>query len=182
METLNPVNTKWALDAAHSELSFKVRHLMISNVKGEFRKFEATIQGSDFKTAPIYAEIDAASIFTNDEKRDAHLRAADFFDVENYKHITFRSKSLQESGEGMYTLTGVLSLKGVSKEIELAVEFGGTNTDPWGNQKAAFAVSGKINRKDWGLNWNAALETGGVLVGEEVRIEAELQFALQPEA
>ncbi len=170
--------TKWVLDPTHSELLFKVKHLMISNVKGEFRKFSAVIGGADFTTALVSVTIDAASIFTNEDNRDGHLRSGDFFDVENHKEITFVSSAFTKSGDD-YKLTGALTIKGITNNVTLDVEFGGTNKDPWGNEKAAFAVSGKINRKDWGLNWNAALETGGVLVSEEVRINAEVQFVKQ---
>lgn len=181
METLvaTQTKTKWTLDLSHSELAFKVKHLMISNVKGEFRKFTAEIDGEDFTSAQAKATIDASSVFTNDEGRDGHLKGADFFDVENHKEISFISTSFQHVKDDSYKLTGTLTMKGVSKPVTLDVEFGGINTDPWGNKKAGFSVSGKINRKDWGLNWNAALEAGGVLVSEEVRINAELQFVKQ---
>jgi polyisoprenoid-binding protein YceI len=173
------VTTKWALDPSHSEIVFKVKHMMIANVKGDFRKFTATIDGGDFRTSPIKVEIDASSIFTNDENRDGHLKGADFFDVENFKEITFESTSLKENAANEFTLIGNLTIKDVTKEISLDVEFGGTNKDPWGNEKAGFTVNGKINRKDFGLTWNAALETGGVLVSDDVKINAELQFVKQ---
>ncbi len=173
--------TKWALDAAHSELSFKVRHMMITNVKGEFRNFDASTEsvGEDFTKSSIDVTLDAASIFTNDDKRDGHLKSADFFDVENYPTLTFKGSSFKKVGEDEYKLTGTLTIKEVSKEIELDVEFGGINKDPWGNEKAGFSLQGKINRKDFGLNWNTALETGGVLVSDEVKISAEAQFVKQ---
>lgn len=167
---------KWVADLAHSELLFKVKHLMISNVKGEFRNFNAEIDGDDFRTSSIKVNIDSSSIFTNNDDRDNHLRSADFFDVENHKEITFYSIALKAKDNENYELTGILTIKGVSKEITLDVEFGGINRDPWGNDKAGFSISGKINRKDWGLNWNSTLETGGVLVSDEVRINAEIQF------
>ncbi len=185
METLatTPVMTatKWTLDPSHSELLFKVRHLMITNVKGEFRKFNATIlsEGQDFSKAKVSASIEAASIFTNSTDRDNHLKSADFFDAENYKELTFEGTSFKQLDEENYELKGMLTMKGVSKEITLDVEFGGFITDPYGQEKAGFSVSGKFNRKDWGLNWNAALETGGVMVSEEVRINGELQFTMQ---
>lgn len=172
----NQSGAKWVLDPSHSELSFKVKHLMISNVKGEFRKFTAEIDGENFTTAPIHVAIEVASIFTNDDARDGHLKSADFFDAEQHKEITFTSTSIKAVGDEKYELHGHLTMKGVTNPIYLEVEFGGIGKDPWGNEKAAFAVSGKINRKDWGVNWNAALETGGVLVSEEVRIHAEVQF------
>ncbi len=168
-------NTKWEIDPAHSELIFKVRHMMIANVKGEFRKFSATVTGDDIEKAGVKVVIDAASIYTNDDSRDKHLRSADFFDVENHPNIIFESRNMQKAGDN-FRLTGDLIIKGMAKEVVLDVEFGGANKDPWGNEKAGFSLTGKINRKDWGLNWNAALETGGVLVSDEVRIEADVQF------
>lgn len=170
--------TTWTLDPTHSELVFKVRHMMISNVKGEFRKFDATItsDGTDFSKSLVQATIDAASIFTKDETRDAHLKGEDFFDVGKYATLTFTGKSFVMINDDEYKLTGMLTIKGVSKEVTLDVEFGGINKDPWGNEKVGFSLQGKINRKDFGLNWNAALETGGVLVSDEVKISAEVQF------
>lgn len=175
META-AVKTKWSLDPAHSEITFKVKHLMISNVKGEFRKFNVEVNGDDWKTAKINAVLDASSISTNDEGRDAHLRGADFFDTENSKEIVFKSTSFEPKGGDDYELKGDLTMKGVTKPVKLDVEFGGIGKDPWGNEKAGFSLSGKLNRKDWGLTWNAALETGGMLVSDEVKISAELQF------
>jgi polyisoprenoid-binding protein YceI len=173
--------TKWTLDPTHSELVFKVRHMMITNVKGEFRKFNATIvgEGTDFAKSSIDVTIDATSIFTNDDQRDGHLKSADFFDVEKYPTLTFQGKSFKKVDDDEYKLIGILTIKDVSREVELDVEFGGINKDPWGNEKAGFSLEGKINRKDFGLNWNAALETGGVLVSDEVKISAEVQFVKQ---
>ncbi len=174
-------STKWVLDPTHSELTFKVKHLMISSVKGEFRNFNATINaaGADFSKATVSVNIQAGSIFTNNDDRDGHLKSADFFDAENHKEISFTGTSLTKLDDENYQLKGNLSIKGVTKEVSLDVEFGGVNKDPWGNEKAGFSLSGKINRKDWGLNWNAALETGGVLVSDEVKINAEVQFVKQ---
>ena len=181
METLTANNTitKWVLDPAHSELSFKVKHLMIANVKGGFRKFIAEVSGEDFTTSPITVTVDAASISTNDDNRDEHLKAADFFDTENHKEILFTSTSFTKTDDSNYKLIGQLTIKGISNAVTLDVELGGINKDPWGNEKAAFSISGKINRRDWNLNWNAALETGGVLVSDEVRIGAEIQLLKQ---
>lgn len=173
------VKTTWVLDAAHSELLFKVKHLMIANVKGEFRKFNAEILGDDFTTAPIRVTVDTGSVFTNNDDRDNHLRSADFFDAANHPEMVFESTALSSKGSGNYELTGNLSIRGISREVKLQVEFGGVNKDPWGNEKAGFSVEGVLNRKDWNLNWNAALETGGVLVSDEVRISGEIQFAKQ---
>ncbi|HEX2968183.1 MAG TPA: YceI family protein [Bacteroidales bacterium] len=171
--------TKWILDPAHSELNFRVKHLMITNVKGEFKRFQAEITGNDFESSKITAVVDTDSLSTNDEKRDAHLRSADFFDVPNHNQITFEGKKVTKTGENTYKLTGILNIRGIPKEVTLDVEFGGINKDPWGNEKAGFSFTGKINRKDWGLNWNAALETGGVLVGDDVTIGGEVQFVKQ---
>ena len=170
--------TKWVLDPAHSEIQFKVRHMMIANVKGEFRNFNATIvtEGNDFSKGNVEVIIEAGSVFTNATDRDTHLKSADFFDVDNNKELKFTGKSLKRLDDDNYLLTGLLNIKGIEKEVSFDVEFGGINKDPWGNMKAGFSLNGKINRKDWKLNWNAALETGGVLVSDEVRITADVQF------
>lgn len=174
-------NTKWIVDPTHSELEFKVRHLMISNVKGQFKEFTGVIEGEDFLNSQIHATVQTDSIFTNNNDRDAHLRSADFFDVENHKEITFKSSSLDKISEDEFKLTGNLTINGITKEVTMDVEYGGRMTDPYGNDKIAFSMNGKINRKDFGLNWNAALEAGGVMVSDEVRINADLQFAKQAE-
>ncbi|RIV68395.1 YceI family protein [Flagellimonas aequoris] len=168
--------TIWNLDPTHSELTFKVKHLMISNVKGSFTKFNAKIEGDDFETSKITATVDATSVFTNNTDRDGHLKSADFFEVETYPELKFESTSITKTDDGEYTLIGDLTIKGITKSVELDVEFGGFMKDPYGNEKAGFSFEGKINRKDFGLNWNAALETGGVLVSDEVKIAAEVQF------
>ncbi|MFB5946490.1 YceI family protein [Albibacterium profundi] len=170
--------SKWISDPTHSELLFKIKHLMITNVKGEFQKFNVSIEskGNDFSDAKVSAVIDTDSIFTNNTDRDAHLRSADFFDAEKYPKITFNSTELNKLDDDNYQLKGILDLHGIEKELILDVEFGGFAKDPYGNHKAGFSVSGKLNRKDWGLNWNAALEAGGVMVSDEVRINAEIQF------
>ncbi|MDX9924992.1 MAG: YceI family protein [Ignavibacteriaceae bacterium] len=173
--------TKWILDPAHSEMQFKVKHMMITNVKGEFRNFTAEMNsdGEDFIADSIKVNIKTSSIFTNSEDRDTHLKSADFFDVEKYKEMSFTGTSMEKIDEDNYKLKGNLTIKGISKEVELDAEFGGINKDPWGNEKAGFSLTGKINRKDWGLTWNAALETGGVLVSDEVKLSAETQFVKQ---
>ncbi|GJM35694.1 MAG: polyisoprenoid-binding protein [Saprospiraceae bacterium] len=173
---LKPVSTKWTLDPTHSELTFKVKHMMITNVRGEFKNFLVEADGEDIFKSSIQVRIDASSINTNNEQRDTHLKSADFFDVENHKKLTFKSTSFNKRGDDEYELKGLLTIKGISKEIKLEVEFGGINKDPWGNKKAGFSFTGKINRKEWGLNWNTALETGGVLVSDEVKISGEVQF------
>lgn len=172
-------NTTWAIDPTHSEIGFKVKHLMISNVKGFFTNYQASIEGEDLTKSPVNVQIESSSISTNNTDRDNHLKSADFFDTENFPTITFKSQSFTKIDDDTYKLSGILTIKDVSKEIELDVEYGGTNKDPWGNEKLALEVTGKINRKDFGLNWNAALETGGVLVGDDVRLHAEVQFVKQ---
>jgi len=180
META-AVKTKWTLDPTHSEVLFKVKHLMITNVKGEFRKFEATYngEGNGFDPSSIIAEIDTTSIFTNNEDRDNHLKSGDFFDSESFPKLTFKGRSMKKTGGEEYKITGDLTIKGITKELVLDTEFGGIATDPRGNKKAGFSLSGKLNRKDWGLTWNQALESGGVLVSDEVKISAELQFVTE---
>ena len=176
--------TTWSLDPAHSEITFKVKHLMIANVKGEFRKFDVKVQANDesFNQSLISASIDISSIDTNNADRDNHLKSADFFDAENFSAIEFVSSSFSQLDEENAKLTGNLTIKGVTREVVLEVETGGISKDPWGQIKAGFTVSGKINRSDFGLNWNAALETGGVLVSEEVKIQAEIQLVKKTDA
>lgn len=171
--------TTWQMDPAHSELLFKVKHLMISNVKGEFRNFQTEVEteSNDFENANIQLTIDANSIFTNNNDRDNHLKSADFFDSNAHSNIVFTSNSFKKINDEQYLLTGNLNIKGVSKELSLDVEFGGINKDPWGNEKAGFSLNGTINRKDWGLTWNAPLETGGLLVSDEVKLSAEIQLS-----
>ncbi len=171
--------TKWTIDPAHSDIAFKIRHLMIAHVKGSFKTFDASIYTSekDFTTAVIDLWIDTASITTGDEKRDEHLKSAEFFDVENHKQITFTSSNIEKpESDGKHELWGELTMKGVTKNVKLNVEFGGIMKDPWGNEKAGFTVTGKINRTDWGLVWNATIETGGIMLGEEVKISCEVEL------
>jgi len=180
METTTTTTTKWAIDPAHSEVQFKVKHLMISTVTGSFKQFgaEAELEGDDLTNAQVSFWADTASIFTNDEKRDAHLRSPDFFDSEQFPKLTFTSTRIEGSGSN-WKVTGDLTIKGVTKPVTLDVEWSGQAKDPWGNTKAGLNLSGKIDRKEWGLTWNAALETGGVLVSDEVRILCEVQLAHQ---
>ncbi len=179
MET---TKTRWSIDPAHSEIAFKVKHLMITNVKGVFKEFDANIYttGEDFMTSEIDFRMNPASVDTGVADRDAHLKSPDFFDVENHKQIHFLGTSYEKvDNDGSYELYGELTIKGITKQIKLDVEFGGVMKDPWGNEKAGFSINGKINRKDWGLTWNAALEAGGVLVGDEVKISCEIQLVKQ---
>ena len=177
----NSVKTKWGIDPTHSEVAFKVKHLMITNVKGTFKEFEASIftSGENFNTSEIEFSLNPASIDIGVSDRDGHLKSADFFDVENYKEITFKGTSIEAIDEDNYTVVGDITIKGIAKQIKLDVEFGGVMKDPWGNEKAGYSINGKISRKDWGLNWNATLETGGLLVSDEVKINCEVQLIKQ---
>jgi polyisoprenoid-binding protein YceI len=171
---------KWTIDPFHSEIAFKVKHLMISNVKGVFKEFDASIYttGDDFMTAEIDCWINPSSIDTGNTDRNAHLKSADFLDVENHKEINFTANTYEKvDNDGSYELYGDLTVKGITKRIKLDVEFGGVMKDPWGNEKAGFAINGKINRKDWGLEWNSMLEGGGLLVGNDVWISCEVQLS-----
>jgi polyisoprenoid-binding protein YceI len=168
----------WNLDPSHSEVQFKVKHLMITNVTGSFKSIKATAESTDdtFSNASVSFEAEVASLDTGNEQRDGHLKSADFFDVANHSALTFTAKGFDAtSGK----VTGDLTIRGVTRAVTLDVEFHGVHKDPWGQQKAGFSLSGKINRTDFGLNWNAALEAGGVLVGEEVKLIAEAQFVRQ---
>jgi polyisoprenoid-binding protein YceI len=173
-------STKWSIDMAHSAISFKVRHLMIAYAKGVFKTFDASIytNGKDFRTAEIDLWIDAASLSTGDTKRDEHLRSADFFDVQNHKQITFTASTMgKPDAEGNHELWGELNMKGITKNVKLNVQLGGIVNDPWGNEKAGFTVTGKFKRSDWGLIWNAALETGGLMVSDEVSISCDIELS-----
>ena len=164
--------TQWNLDQSHSEITFKVRHMMISNIKGGFNNFTAEMQAEDdtFNNVQVKAAVQTNSVSTNSADRDAHLKSEDFFNVAVNPQITFESDSLKNE------ITGNLTINGVTKAIKLDVDFGGVNVDPWGQTKAGFSFEGKIKRSDFGLNWNAALETGGVMVSDEVKIAGDLQF------
>lgn len=173
-------NTTWSLDPAHSELQFKVKHLMITTVTGSFTSLTGSIdsESENFEHAKVEFEAATDSINTSNTDRDNHLKSADFFDAEKYPKITFKSTALTKDGDD-YTLTGDLTIKDVTKSVQIDVEFGGIATDPWGNTKAGFTISTKIKRTEFGLTWNAALETGGVMVSEDVKILGELQFVKQ---
>jgi polyisoprenoid-binding protein YceI len=173
---------KWVIDPTHSEIQFKVKHLMITTVTGSFDKFEANIETDkeDFSKAKISFSADVASVLTGSADRDNHLKSPDFFDVEKFPKLTFVATKYESvDNDGSYELFGDLTIHGVTKKVELAVEFGGVAKDPWGNVKAGFTINGKINRKDFGLVWNAPTEAGGILVSEEVRIACEVQLIEQ---
>ncbi|WP_223595537.1 YceI family protein [Neobacillus bataviensis] len=171
--------SKWALDAAHSSVDFSVRHMMIANVKGSFNSFNATIEAdpTDLTTASIEFAIETSSVDTRNQDRDGHLVSADFFDAPNHPNMTFKATNIEKTDDGEYNVTGDLTLRGVTKQETFAVTFEGTGKDPWGNEKAGFSATGSINRSDYGLVWNAALETGGVLVGDKVKINLQIQAA-----
>ena len=170
---------KWTLDPAHSNIDFSIRHLMIAKVKGAFESFEADIEADpeDLTTADVTFTIDLSSVNTRSEDRDNHLRSEDFFEVEKYPNMTFQSKQFVRKGDGEYEVTGDLSLHGVTRSETFSLTFEGASKDPWGNEKVGFSGEGKINRSDYGLTWNAALETGGVMVGDEVKVTFEVQAA-----
>lgn len=171
--------TKWVLDPTHSEVLFKVKHMMITNVTGHFNEFtiEASTEDDDFSKAQITFSANVNTIHTNNEQRDGHLKSGDFFDAEKYPEIKFALTHVDSSdADGNLVLSGDMTIRDVTKNVKFNAEFGGLNKDPWGNTKAGFTVNGKINRSDFGLNWNAALETGGVLVSDEIRLMAEIQL------
>ena len=171
--------TKWSIDQDHSEIGFSVKHLMISRVKGVFKKFDASIYTieKDFTTAEIDLWIDPSSIDTNNETRDEHLKSADFFDIQKHKQISFISSTIGEPDhEGNHDLWGELTMTGVTKIVKLNLQFGGIVHDPWGNEKAGFTITGKINRIDWGLVWNKSIEAAGLMVSEEVLIVCEIEL------
>ena len=171
----------WQVDAAHSAVSFSVRHMVISKVKGRFAKWTAKLDldTSDLTAASVEVEIDVASIDTGVPDRDAHLRSADFFDAAKYPTLTYRSRSVKQAGPEALHVVGDLTLHGVTKEVALEVELGGQGKDPWGNLRTGFTAKTSVNRKEFGLAWNQALETGGVLVAEKVEIEIELEAIQQ---
>ena len=172
---------RWEIDSSHSSLHFSVRHLVIAKVRGSFARWAGTIQvpDGDFSKATVVVTIDASSIDTGVADRDGHLKSPDFFDVAQYPELRFVGKRVQSRAEGEIDVVGELTLKGITREVVLRVEQHGQAKDPWGNVRAAFSAKTTIDRKDFGLTWNQALETGGVLVGDKVEIEAEIQAVKQ---
>jgi len=170
--------TKWVLDPAHSELQFKIKHLMVSYVTGQFKQFQASIEntGEDLSEASVKFTADVDSISTNNEQRDAHLKNPDFFDSENHPLLIFESESFEKIDEEEYKVYGLLTIRGISKRIVLNVEYGGVTIDPWGNTRTGFSITGKINRKDFGVSFGMVSETGGVLLSDEVKISANTEF------
>lgn len=168
---------KWNIDVTHTNVGFTVKHMMVTKVRGYFSEFEGTIEGNpeQLENAKVYFKVNLASINTNNEDRDNHLRSADFFDVENYPEMTFESTYIRKVDDDEYELTGNLTIKGITKEVTFDVEFLGIGTNPWGVKVAGFEAETKISRKEFGLTWNQALESGGVLVSDEVKINIDLE-------
>lgn len=169
--------TKYNVDQAHSNLGFQVKHMMISKVKGNFGSFTADIDANpeDLTGASIKFEIDVASVNSNNGDRDNHLKSAEFFDAEQFPKMTFVATNIKSNGGGEYEITGDFTIKDVTKSVTFEAEYGGKGTNPWGQEVVGFEAETKINRKDFGLTWNAALETGGVLVGDDIKINIELE-------
>ena len=170
-----PTVGTWDLDASHTSVEFLARHLMVAKVRGRFERFSGAITVADPpESSSVEVTIEAASVSSKDEQRDGHLRSADFFDVEQYPAITFRSTHVQGAGSA-WAVTGDLTMKDVTRPVVLDVEYHGLITDPWGNEKAVFSASTEVDREDWGLTWNVALEKGGVLVSKKIKLELEVE-------
>jgi polyisoprenoid-binding protein YceI len=174
----------WQIDNAHSEINFSVRHMMISNVRGRFESFTGAVDFDEQNPAntTVEVKIDANSINTRESKRDNHLRSQDFLYVEKYPYLTFRSTRVEITGKNRARLVGDLTVRDQTREVTLDVEYSGQAKSPWGTTSAGFSATGSLNRKDWNLNWNQALETGGVLVGDEIKFNVEIEIVKQPEA
>ena len=172
-----PTTTAWTIDPAHTEVGFSVKHLMISTVRGRFGDVRGTIRldGDDLTRASVEAEIATASIDTRQEQRDAHLRSADFFEVEKYPTINFRSTRIERVADDRYRVVGQLTIRGVTREVSLDVTNEGRGRDPWGGERLGFSATATIDRRDFGLTWNQALETGGVLVSNEIRVSIDVE-------
>jgi polyisoprenoid-binding protein YceI len=178
--TTVPTAGTYGIDASHSHVGFKVRHLMVSKVRGRFTDFDATVTIADEPLqSSVAVTVELESVDTRDEQRDGHLKSADFFQTETNKTMTFTSTGVEEVGGGRYRVTGDLTLLGVTKPLVLDTTYDGAVKDPWGNDRIAFAATGELNREDFGLSWNQALETGGVVVGKKVEIEIEGEFVKQ---
>lgn len=178
------INERWEIDSSHSSIHFSVRHLMIAKVRGQFSKWTGTLQvpEGDFRKAGLTVTIDAASIDTGVADRDAHLKSADFFEVEKFPEITFKALETKPAGSGRFDLLGQLTIKGITQPVTLSVEEAGRATDPWGNTRAVFSAKTSVSRKEFGLTWNQALETGGVMVGDHIEIEIDVEAVKQADA
>lgn len=173
----------WQIDSAHSEINFTVRHMMIANVRGQFEKFSGTVDFNEENPAQstVNVEIDVTSINTREKQRDGHLLSPDFLDAENFPFITFTSKKVTPTGDNTGRILGDLTIRNITREAELDVTYAGQAKSPWGTTSAGFTATTTINRKDWNLTWNQALETGGVLVGDQIKITIELEMVKQAE-
>jgi polyisoprenoid-binding protein YceI len=173
--------TTWSIDPTHSEVQFKIKHLVISTVTGQFNTFNGSLEavGDDFSGSKATFEASIDSISTNNADRDGHLKSPDFFDAANFPTLNFESTSFENKGGNNYKISGNFTIKGVTKEVILDAEFGGIMTDPYGNVKAGFEITGKINRKDFGLTWSAVTEAGGIVVSDEVKLALNVQFVKQ---
>jgi polyisoprenoid-binding protein YceI len=169
----------WTIDTAHTTVGFVARHMGLSKVRGQFTKFDGSIEGdpNDITTAKARFEVEMTSVDSGSPDRDGHLKSADFFDVEKFPTMTFESKKIERSGDDTYKVTGDLTIKGEAKPVELTYEHGGDTVDPFGNRKIGGTLTGTIKRSDWGLTWNVALETGGWLVSDKITIEIDFQVA-----
>jgi len=174
----------WQIDHAHSQVQFSARHMMISNVRGRFESFTGKVEfdEEDPTRSSVDVEIDAASIHTREPQRDAHLKSPDFLDADQYPYLRFKSAQVEKVDDTHGRIVGDLTIRDVTRQVVLNVEYAGQAKSPWGTVSAGFSATTKINRKDWGLTWNAALETGGVLVGDEVTVSIELEVVKQAEA
>lgn len=174
----------WTIDPSHSAVEFSVKHMMFATVRGRFNKFSGTVDLNEANPtqSKVEGQIEVASIDTGEANRDTHLRSADFFDVDNYPLMTFRSTRIEPAGQDQYKVTGDLTIKDVTRPVTFDVTETGRGKDPWGNQRVGVSADTTLNRKDFGLNWNVALETGGWLVGDQIKIHAELELVKQAEA
>lgn len=173
---------KWTIDPAHSTIGFKVKHLMITNVSGHFSKFDLQVETEeeDFTSAKAVFTANTASVYTGNDERDRHLRSPDFFDDHTFPQIQFVPKKYESvDNDGSYNVTGDLTIRDVTRSVTFGIEFGGVVKDPWGNTRAGFTVSGKINRKDFGLNWSALTEAGGLVVSDDVKVSCEIELVKQ---
>ena len=179
--TASSAKGTWSIDASHSEIGFKVRHLVVTNVSGKFNKFDGSIEAinDNFNDAKISFTADVNSINTGDEARDGHLKSDDFFNAEQFPTISFKSTSVQHVSGNDYKIVGDFTMRDVTKTIELSAEYGGIMVDPWGNTKLGFEVIGKINRSDFNLKWNVMTEVGGAVVSDEIKIHINAELAKQ---
>lgn len=174
-------STEWKIDHSHSNVTFEISHMVVATVTGKFEKFDGSIKSDteDFTDASVNFQIETASVNTNNEKRDAHLRNDDFFDAENNPYIIFNGKKMEKKSGNNYSLTGDLTMNNITREVELDVRFNGTIKDPWGGTRAGFRVTGELNRYEYDLMWNTTLESGGLLVGENVELRVNLELIKQ---